>query len=51
MSVRRAIREFYGENRRRLEIRTERIWNVALNILVILLSAIVGFVFGRLGSR
>ena len=45
------VSKFYDETRRRSQVRAERVWSLFLNLLVVLLSAFVGFVFGRLGFK
>jgi len=49
--ARQEVKDFYNENRRRLGIRTERIWSLASSlivaIIVAILSILLSFLFGR----
>jgi hypothetical protein len=42
------VRRFYTENRRRLEVKSERIWSLTSSLVVAVLSALLGFLIGRL---
>jgi len=47
-SARSEVERFYSETRRREEIKAERIWTLMSSLIVAVLSALVGFMLGKL---
>ena len=45
------LEKFYSENARREESRSERMWSLISSLLVALLSAALGYVFGLLAHQ